>query len=130
MLRNFLKDTKGTALLEFAFLLPVLAVLSTGAIQFGWGIYVNHALLEAVRSTARSVAVGEIEQDDATVTVLTETVSSRMSINVAGIAVTPTFTDDTVTISGSIPKANVAIIDILGLFNDGQLTSTSTMRLE
>ena len=127
MLKKFLKDAKGVVAIEFGFILPIIVIVAAQTLQFGWSIYVNHALLDAVRSTTRSVSVGEIEMADASATI-----SSRLMVNISGVTVQTTSTEDpdTVTITASVPKANVSISDILGMFQSGQLTSSSTMRLE
>lgn len=125
MLRRFIKDTAGVAVLEFALVLPILLVLGLQSMQFGWGLFVNHSMLEAVRSTTRSVSVGEITTSD-----VETTVKDRMNLTVDGLVVTATTTETTVTILASIPKANISIVDIFGLFGTGNLTSSTTMRLE
>ena len=53
----FLRDEGGAALLEFALVAPLLLALTFGAIDAGRFLFLQHALLNAVRDGARLAAV-------------------------------------------------------------------------
>jgi Flp pilus assembly protein TadG len=52
-----LRDERGAALLEFALVAPLLLALTFGAIDAGRFLFLQHALLNAVRDGARLAAV-------------------------------------------------------------------------
>src|SRR5215204_1026175 len=44
----------GNALLDLAFVLPILLMLTFGAVEYGYALYVKHALQGAAREGART----------------------------------------------------------------------------
>lgn len=51
------RNDKGSALVEMAFVLPLLILLVVGICEFGWAMYVNNTLNNAAREGARLAAV-------------------------------------------------------------------------
>ena len=47
----------GNALLDLAFVLPILLMLTFGAVEYGYALYVKHALQGAAREGARTAIV-------------------------------------------------------------------------
>ena len=60
------KQRRGSALVEFAIVLPVLAILILGALDLGRGIMVQHALQEAAHASCRVYSIRDSTQQDAT----------------------------------------------------------------
>jgi len=48
---------QGNALLDLAFVLPILLALTFGAVEYGYALYVKHALQGAAREGARTAIV-------------------------------------------------------------------------
>ena len=126
------RDEAGVAALEFAFVVPLLVIVLAGIVQFGAVFFLQNNMATVARETARSLAVGTIET-----TQEAETLANSKLIN-WGVTFTintavpdpadPSDTDYTVTIS--VPLAQAAIFDILGVFKTGDLTATASMREE
>jgi Flp pilus assembly protein TadG len=47
----------GNALLDLAFVLPILLMLTFGAVEYGYALYIKHALQGAAREGARAAIV-------------------------------------------------------------------------
>ena len=50
----------GNAVLDLAFILPILLALTMGAVQYGYALFVKHALQGAAREGARAAIVGAV----------------------------------------------------------------------
>ena len=53
-------DRRGASAVEFALVLPLLMVLLTGIIQFGWVFFIQFSMENAAREGARQLAVGAV----------------------------------------------------------------------
>ena len=54
------KDRRGSAMVEFAFALPILAIIVVGVLEIGRAIHYHQALTEGVRAGVRYLTrVGE-----------------------------------------------------------------------
>ncbi len=58
--RRFFRDQRGQELLEFAIVLPFLALLLAGVIEFGRAFYEYNMLTKSVRDAARYVSAAQI----------------------------------------------------------------------
>src|SRR4051812_49150586 len=65
----------GNALLDLAFVLPILLALTFGAVEYGYALYVKHALQGAAREGARTAIVA-----GATSTQVQAAVDNAMSV--------------------------------------------------
>lgn len=127
------KSEKGQAMVEFALLLPILLLIFSGIINFGWvfgnQLLANHAAREAARYTAIHYYDSSSDDDRAAAAGI---VSARA----------PTLASPNVTVSKSVTGDSV-IINISSsmklltplmsaIFPDGQylVTAQCTMRLE
>ena len=52
----------GNALLDLAFVLPILLMLTFGAVEYGYALYIKHALQGAAREGARAAIVAGATQ--------------------------------------------------------------------
>ena len=111
------------AAVEFAFVLPVLIILLTGIVQMGLMFFVQHNMTSVSQETARLVAVGEMTTDVGQTYAGDHLINWGMTYN---ISVQQVGVDIVVVIS--VPLSDVALIDYLGLFKSGDMTTQSSMR--
>ena len=62
-LRRFLRDERGTSLLEFALFSPVLAVMGMGITDLSMGYSAKLSLEQAANRTLEKVIVGTVQSD-------------------------------------------------------------------
>ncbi len=119
------RDESGIAAIEFAVIAPVAITLVAGIIQFGFVLFIENHMGDVARDAARRFAVGASDQ--------TETVQfAQGALLNWGVTYTVTVTPnaDDVIVLISLPRSSVAIIDMLGLFQSGTLTTSVTMLTE
>jgi len=121
------KDQKGVAAVEAALILPVLVTLTFGTISVGSILFVQNNIHHAARETARTIAVGDGEVADAA------TIANTYLLGWNGLSFTVIGTEPTaadVNVAITVPMSEASLVDVLGIFSDGQLTSTVTFRKE
>ncbi len=128
--RTLWRDRGGVAAVEFAFILPILLLLFSGIVQFGSIMFLENHMTNVARETSRRVAVGELAQADASSSAQQALVNWGVTydVDVASVDVGGGNQDITVTIS--LPMAEAALMDVLGVFQSGNLTAAVTMRQE
>lgn len=99
-------------------------MLITGMVSFGSIFFIQGNMADAARDTARRMALGQITPDQADAIIQDRLVNWGMTYTVTA---TNDGTDATVLIS--VPTADAAIIDYLGMFN-GNLRASVTMPVE
>ena len=123
------KREQGQTMAEFTLVLPVLAILLFGVIQFGI-VFNNYlAITDAVRAGARQGAVARLSPNPAgTVTNRVRGSASNLDQSKLQVTVSSTWEKGSdVTVSASYPYS----INLLGMIvKDGQITSTTTERVE
>jgi Flp pilus assembly protein TadG len=123
------KKEQGQTLTEFALVLPILALLLFGVIQFGIVFHQYVTLTDAVRAGARQGAVGRHVSAPATA-VEDRVRESAADLDQSQLSVTVTSTwqqGEDITVSASYPYD----ISLLGfVVKSGNLTSTTTERVE
>ena len=118
-------DVSGVSAIEFALIVPIALTLLSGIIQFGFVLFIENHMADVARDAARRFSVGESNQSE------TEQYAQDTLLNwgvTYTVTVTPNVNDVIVLIS--LPRSNVAIIDMLGLFQSGALTTSVTMLTE
>ncbi len=118
-------DESGIAAVEFAVIAPVMTTLLAGILQFGFALFIESHMAGVARDTARRFAVGESDQSEAVQYAQDALLNWGVTYTVT---VTPNVNDVIVLIS--LPRSSVAIIDMLGLFQSGTLTTSVTMLTE
>ena len=126
------RDGRGAAAVEMAFVIPVLVLFLTGIVQLGWLLFLQNNMGDVARDTARRLAVGYLTAADA------PSYAQGQLINWGSGTFTVTTAmpdpadpnDRDITVLVSIPMADVALLDIVGVFQNGDMTATSTMRQE
>jgi Flp pilus assembly protein TadG len=129
--RISLRNQQGQSMTEFALVLPILALLLFGVIQFGITFNQYLTLTDAVRAGARKAAVGRRLPDPpgaavtATRNAATDLDQSKLNVSVT---VNPSWSAGAeATVSGDYPYA----ISLLGLVvKSGRMHSTTKERVE
>jgi Flp pilus assembly protein TadG len=127
-----LRDSDGQTLVEFALVLPLLAVLLFGVIQFG--IVFNHYLdlTDAVRAGARKTAVSRQTSDptgpDGVATQAVVNSAGDITIDPNKVTITSSWQPgEDVTVQAAYPYS----INLFGwVFASGDLHSKTTERVE
>ena len=127
------KREQGQTMAEFALVLPVLAILLFGVIQFGITFNNYLAVTDAVRAGARQAAVARfLPPGDREAKVRAKVYASADGLDTSKLEVTVTPSDgwqpgSDVTVEASYPYS----INLLGkVVKDGVLTSKTTERVE
>jgi Flp pilus assembly protein TadG len=81
------RGERGTALIEFALVLPLLLVLTVAAVDFGRAFFVKNVLEQAAREGAR-VRVVSTAADSGAVTARVNQVAGACKVTVTGLTVT------------------------------------------
>jgi Flp pilus assembly protein TadG len=123
------RNEKGQSMTEFALVLPLLALLLFGVIQFGI-VFNNYIqLTDAVRAGARKGAVGRHQQNpEGVVTQAVRDASTSLKQSDLNVSVTSSWQQgEDVTVSASYPYS----INLLGVvIKSGRMTSTTKERVE
>jgi Flp pilus assembly protein TadG len=125
-----LRDERGQTLVEFALVLPLLALVLFAVIQFGI-VYNNYiSLTDAVRAGARKGAVSRFVSDPNGTTrqAVVDSASGDLSTSSLGVTVTSDWQPgDTVTVQATYPYS----INLFGIVvASGNLTSRTVERVE
>ena len=132
-LRALWRDRGGVAAVEFAFILPILLMLFSGIVQFGSIMFLQNHMTNVARETSRRIAVGELAQADAVSSAQQALVNWGVTyeVSVATVATADVGSgNQDITVAISLPMAEAALMDVLGVFQNGNLTAAVTMRQE
>jgi hypothetical protein len=130
-IRSFWHARDGVSAVEFAFVVPIVVALLSGIFQFGFAFFMQGHMAEVARDTSRRVAVGELTQSEAISYAESSLINPGVTYDVAVTLPDPNDPDDRdVVVSISAPKKQISPIDILGLFQDGDLSASVTRRME
>jgi hypothetical protein len=130
-IRSFWRERDGVSAVEFAFVVPIVVTLLSGIFQFGFAFFMQGHMAEVARDTSRRVAVGELTQSEAISYAESSLINPGVTYDVAVTLPDPNDPDDRdVVVSISAPKKQISPIDILGLFQDGDLSASVTRRME
>jgi Flp pilus assembly protein TadG len=123
------KREQGQTMTEFALVLPLLALLLFGVIQFGIVFHQYVTITDAVRAGARQGAVGRnLANPAATVVNRVRTSAADLDQSKLGVTVNSTWEQGTdVSVTATYPYD----ISLLGVVvKSGNLSSTTTERVE
>ena len=135
-LRALWRDRDGAAAVEFAFILPILLLLFSGIVQFGSVMFLENHMTSVARETSRRVAVGELAEADAASSAQQALINWGVNYDVSVATVATVATVDVgggnqdIAVAISLPMREAALIDLLGVFQSGNLTAVVTMRQE
>ncbi len=120
----------GATAVEFAFIMPILLLMFSGIVQFGSIMFLENHMTNVARDATRKIAIGDLAQADAESAVQQSLVNWGVNydIDVLAVDVGGGVLDFTVVIS--LPMSEAALIDVLGVFQNGTLTASVTMQQE
>lgn len=130
--RGFWRNERGVAAVEMAFVMPIMVLLLSGIIQFGALMFLQNHMTNVARDTARQVSVGEMTTAEATTAAQNALLDWGITYAIS-VTLVPDVTDPTdidVVVNISAPMSEAAIVDVLGLFQGGNLAANVTMRQE
>ena len=131
IVRSCWRNERGVAAIEFALAIPIVLLVLSGIIQFGFVLFLQSHVADVARDTARRAAVGELAQAEAEQFAQDRLLNWGVTYSVAVTLPVPNDPNDTdVDVQISLPMSQVALIDLLGLFQSGTLTATVTAREE
>jgi Flp pilus assembly protein TadG len=130
LLRALGQDQRGAAAVEFAFIMPILLVMFSGILQFGSVMFLENHMTNVAREASRRVAVGELTETDAATMVQGALVNWGVTYEVSVATVDADDGNQDITVAISLPLSDAALIDVLGLFDTGNLSTSVTMRME
>ena len=136
----------GATAVEMALVTPILLVILFGIIQFGFAFYLQNNMVNAAREAARRLAAGDlIVGGDASCPGTANSAEKAACDYLSGwggmtftlLACDPANVNATwcpgatdVTVRITVPRADLAIADFLGLFSSGEVSASVTMRKE
>ncbi len=130
LLRALGQDQRGAAAVEFAFIMPILLVMFSGILQFGTVMFLENHMTNVAREASRRVAVGELTEADAATMVQGALVNWGVTYTVSIATEDADDGNEDVTVAISLPLSDAALMDVLGLFDTGNLSTSVTMRME
>ena len=127
-------------MVEMTLVAPMLIFLTSGIIQFGYIFFIQNTMQNLARDAARSVAVGELTASGSDTDCPGGAVGSAEEMACDGLAgfsgtftvnaTNPPDTGDDVIVTISLPAADAAVMDVLGVLDEGTISAEATMRKE
>lgn len=128
---SFWLERDGVSAIEFAFVLPIVVLLLGGIFQFGFALFMQGHMSEVARETSRYVAVGEFNQSEAESFAESSLINPGVTYDIDVDLPDPSDPNDRdVEVSISAPLSEISPIDILGLFENSDLTASVQRRME
>lgn len=118
----------GAVLLELALVLPIFILLLLGIMEFSSVFFVRHAMLNAAREAARSLAIQEFNAAQSEQLALDLLSGTSLNYTVSSSGDTATGVERWVQVS--VPTSQAALGDPLGFFGSADLQVRVTMRRE
>ncbi len=128
--RALWRGRDGAAAVEFAFIAPILLLLLSGIVQFGSIMFLENHRTNVARETSRRVAVGELAEADAESSAQQPLVNWGVTYDVDVDLVDVGGGNQDIVVTISLPMSEAALMDVLGVFQSGNLTAAVTMRQE
>lgn len=126
------KDQRGASALELALVLPFLLLILTGMIDAGMLLFTQHNMFRVAQNAARNLALGSM--NEVQVVCYAEDKLSNLGANLNVVATLPVAPATDISVTITVPVADVVPIDVIGatntLFQAGTLQSRVTMRQE
>ncbi len=124
------RDRDGAAAVEFAFIVPILLLLFSGIVQFGSIMFLENHMTNVARETTRRVAVGELNETDAESSAQQALVNWGVTYDVSVATIDVGGGNQDIAVTISLPMREAALMDVLGVFQSGNLSAAVTMRQE
>jgi Flp pilus assembly protein TadG len=127
--KQFWRDQQGASAVEFALIAPLLFTLLLGIIQYGSLFLIQGRMTDTARDTARRLVVGDIgNESDAESYAAAQLADMSPRFKVR--ASLPRPPDHDVSVVITVPKADVAWVNLVGLGMEGDLTAQFHMLKE
>ncbi len=124
------KHRRAAAAVEMAVVTPILLSMLFGIIEFGWLFTVRHTMVNAAREGARLGAIEGVTVEEIQARVLEQLAPLGID-DLATIDVTEATPDDPyVTVTVSIPQADVSLLNNFFHLTQGTLVGEASMRKE
>ena len=127
--RGFWRNQSGASAVEFALVAPLLFSLLLGTIQYGSLFLVQNRMVDTARDTARRLAVGNIATESDAEN-YAQAQLADVSPQFAATATLPHPPDHDVSVTITVPKEDVAWVNLVGLGMEGNLTAQFHMLKE
>jgi Flp pilus assembly protein TadG len=122
-LRQCIRERDGATAVEFAFALPLIVLLMTGIVQLGGLFFLQNNMVNVAQDAARRLATGEMTATQV------QTFAQGQLINWGVVyTVTPSEVGDDASVVISVPLEQASLMDVLGLFQDGNLRAAAVFR--
>jgi Flp pilus assembly protein TadG len=128
-LKQFWRNQQGASAVEFALIAPLLFSLLLGIIQYGSLFLIQGRMTDTARDTARRLAVGDLANEsdaEAYAAAALADMSPRFKVTAA----LPHLPDRDVSVVITVPKEDVAWVDLVGFGMTGDLTAQFHMLKE
>lgn len=125
--RRLRKDQRGSPLLEFLLVLPVMVLLTLGAIEMSFVYITYSSMMDAAREATRQLARGSVDADGAEALALARLQMNRPFV-IAASDPAPSSADD-VAVTITLPVADATATQTLP-FQTPNIEVTVTMRKE
>ena len=129
-MRRAIGERKGAAILEFAFVMPVLLLIFAGIVQFGMALFLRSSMLDTAQDAARRMAVGELTTSAQVASFVSDTMTTWATPTVAAHWPNQSAGETDVAVSITVPLSEAIPFDLLGLFDGAKLPAYSVMRME
>ena len=130
LLRALGRDERGAAAVEFAFIMPIMLLIFSGILQFGSFMFLENHMTKVARAASRRVAVGELSEADAATMIQGSLLNWGVTYEVSVATADTEDGNEDITVGISLPLSEAALMDVLGLFETGSLSTSVTMRME
>ena len=128
------KRSRGTAVVEAALVMPILLLVTFGAIKYGWLFLKAQQITNAARYGARMAALPDVEDDAVKTSIIELLDKANIIVNVDEITIEPVVLPLdarlAVNVHISIPSDRVDILDVSLLPKVGNIGASVTMAEE
>ena len=122
-LGRFLRHRGGATALEFAFVAPILIMVLAGIVQVGGLFFLQNQMASVAQDTSRRIAVGEFSASEAQAYAESKLVNWGVNFTI-----TIDEPDQEAQVNISVPLAQAAVFDLLGVFQSGDLQAEAVTR--
>jgi|SRR5579885_2951155 Flp pilus assembly protein TadG len=124
--------TTGSALIEFALLLPVLITLILGTIEIGWALFVQDTLVDAAREGARVAVTQNVSTTTITASIENLLTNSNLPGDKSTVTISPSAVSlqtkgTPITVQVSLPYSDVSILPTTLFLGSTTLSAQVTM---
>lgn len=124
------RQVLAAATVELAVVSPVIFAMLFGIIEFGWLFTVRHTMVNAAREGARVGAIQGMDADDIRARVVELLAPMNLEDRVSIVIEEATSEDPTVSVTLTVPQAEVSLVGNFFGFEMGTVRAFASMRKE